>query len=97
MVIIQRRKREFLRDYRTASGFSICDASILCKSTCRKACDHEQRKENRRRRRGNLVNPCREDEGYHILSVYNVYQYAYTSFYPTINNNLLLFFLFRHV
>ena len=43
------------------------DALVLCKSTRRKACDHEQRKENRRGRRGNLVNTRNEDKGCHVI------------------------------
>lgn len=43
------------------------DAFVLCKSARRKAGDHEQRKENRRSRRRNLVNACNEDEGCPII------------------------------
>ena len=42
-------------------------ALVLCKSTRRKACDHKQRKENRRGGRRNLVNTCNEDEGCHVI------------------------------
>lgn len=43
------------------------DALVLCKSTRRKACDHEQRKENRRGGRRNLAGTCDEDEGCLII------------------------------